>query len=123
MQQTLLIFKPDAVASRLWTQMFGFILSKPGVLLKAMRLEQFTDADINAHYAEHIGKDFFERNKNFMLEGPSILAVLSGENVIHDARAQVLSFRLMYQCVNPRNLMHASDSEISAAREIGYFFP
>ncbi len=93
------------------------------------------DADTLArHYAEHVGKGFYDDLVAFMSRGPVVAMVVEGP----DDTWEVV--RTMMGATNPRNaapgtirgdlglevtenLVHGSDSAESAAREITIFFP
>jgi nucleoside-diphosphate kinase len=129
----LVICKPDAVERGY----VGEILSRferKGLRLVAAELRML-DTDILAkHYAEHAGKPFYESLVSFMSRSPAFLAVVEGPD---DTYAIV---RSLMGPTNPadappgtirgdlgneltENLVHGSDSNESAEREISIFFP
>ncbi|NCX24586.1 MAG: hypothetical protein EBX13_02220 [Proteobacteria bacterium] len=83
-------------------------------------------------YAEHDGKPFFNDLKKFMTSGPVFVQVLEGENAIQKNRdlmgstnpqeADPGTIRADFAKSIDANAVHGSDSEISAEREINYFF-
>ena len=85
------------------------------------------------HYAEHKGKDFFEGLVSYATSGPVVLAAIGGGCTISVAREMVGAtdpklakpgtIRSDYGIDVRRNLIHASDSEESAKREITLHFP
>lgn len=106
---------------------FIFVKSKMGTYSRE-QMEKF--------YAEHQGKFFFERLASFMSSGPLSVHILAKENGIKEWRAllgptQVFraihdapnSIRARFGLTDTRNAGHGSDSEESARREIGFFFP
>jgi nucleoside-diphosphate kinase len=85
------------------------------------------------HYAEHRDKPFFGDLVDFITGGPLVAMVLEGQEVVTAAR-QVIgatnpleaapgSIRGDFALDVQTNLVHGSDSQESAAREIGLFFP
>ena len=84
------------------------------------------------HYAEHIGRPYYEDLMGFMTSGPIIAMVLEGEGAIANVRAingktnpaeaDEGTIRMLYAASGSRNAVHASDSPESAAREISIFF-
>ena len=84
------------------------------------------------HYAEHIGRPYYDDLMGFMTSGPIIAMVLEGEDAIANVRringktnpaeADEGTIRKLYAESGSRNAVHASDSPESAAREIAIFF-
>ena len=92
------------------------------------------DEDIaNRHYAEHAEKPFFGELVSFITGGPLVAAVLSGHEAVAAARqligstnpieAAPGSMRADFGLEVTFNLVHGSDSDESAEREIGIWFP
>ena len=87
---------------------------------------------LEKHYAEHIGKDFFDELISFMLSGPMLIMLLEGENAISVVRklhgatnpkdAEPGTIRGDFAYLSTENIVHASDSKESAVREIGIWF-
>jgi nucleoside-diphosphate kinase len=103
----------------------------------AVELRTADDALLEQHYAEHQGKPFFQPLVDFMKSGPVLAVVAEGHRVIE-------GFRSLAGATEPttaapgtirgdlgrdwglkvtQNLVHGSDSEESAAREIALWFP
>jgi nucleoside-diphosphate kinase len=131
MEQTLLIVKPDGVSRGL----VGEVLAR--IERKGYRIEKIEgkviDRDLaERHYAEHKGKPFFEELIEYITSGLSVIMVIRGENAIENVRvimgptnpldATPGSIRGAYATSVTRNLVHGSDSQESAAREIALFF-
>jgi nucleoside-diphosphate kinase len=88
------------------------------------------------HYAEHEGRPYFEPLIEFMLSGPIIALRLSGERVIEGFRSLAGAtdptlaapgtirgdFGRDWGTAVQQNLVHGSDSEESAARELSIWF-
>ena len=131
-ERTLVLIKPDAVRRGL----VGEILSRferKGLAIDAM-LRRTMDAALAAeHYAEHVEKPFYPPLKEFMTSGPLIAAILSGDQAVDVVRALVGAtdgrkaaagtIRGDFSLSNRENLVHASDSAVSAKREIALWFP
>jgi nucleoside-diphosphate kinase len=132
-QRTLVLLKPDAVRRGLSGEIISRIERKAGWQLAAVELRTFDRATLEQHYAEHVGKPFYEPLLTFMSEGPSIALIVEGENVIPGVRALAGAtdplqagpgtIRGDYATITRENLIHASDSPESAEREIKIFFP
>lgn len=130
-EQTLSIIKPDAVSRNL----IGEIISrfeKAGLSIAAQRMVQLSRAQAEGFYAEHKERPFFQGLVDFMVSGPVVVQVLSGENAIalnrelmgatNPANAAPGTIRADFAEAVDRNCVHGSDSPTSAAREIAYFF-
>ena len=132
MEQTLLIVKPDGVLRGL----VGEVLTR--IERKGYRIEKIEGKVIDRalaerHYAEHKGKPFFEELIEYITSGLSVIIVIRGENAIENVRvimgptdpldATPGSIRGAYATSVTRNLVHGSDSQESATREIALFFP
>jgi nucleoside-diphosphate kinase len=130
-EKTLLIVKPDGVRRGL----VGEILAR--VERKGYRLEKMCEMTIDdelasRHYREHKGKPFYDDLIEYITSGPSVLALVTGENVIENVRmimgatdpleATPGSIRGAYATSTTHNLVHGSDSMDSAEREIAIFF-
>ena len=131
--RTLVLLKPDAVERKLVGQIISRFEQKD-LSIVAMDLRTL-DADILAqHYAEHVGKGFYDELVEFMSRGPVVAMIVEGPENTWEV------VRKMMGATNPRtaepgtirgdlailfteNLVHGSDSLESAEREIAIFFP
>jgi nucleoside-diphosphate kinase len=130
-EKTLIIYKPDAVRRNLIGEITA-IFQDRGLKMVGAKLGWYPSEFWEEFYAEHKGKDFFERLVNYMSSGPIFITVWSGENAIAIARhlagatdpleAVPGSIRGRYGLGMPMNTIHASDSPESAEREINLFF-
>lgn len=131
MDRTLILVKPDAFARRLTGDIIARFERK-GLQLAGLRMMTLDEATAKRHYAEHVGKPFFDPLVGFITSGPIVAMILEGPNAIQAAR-QVIgatngieaapgSIRGDYALEVRRNLVHGSDSEESAEREISIFF-
>jgi nucleoside-diphosphate kinase len=130
-ERTLVLIKPDAVERGL----VGEIVSRferKGLAIDAL-VRREMDADLSdRHYAEHVTKGFYAELKEFMIGGPLVALILSGDQAIEvvrglvgatDGRKAVAgTIRGDLSLSNQRNLVHASDSADSAKREIALWF-
>lgn len=135
-EKTLILVKPDGVARGLVGEVISRIEAK-GYAIDSLRMLQADRALLEQHYAEHIGKPFYEPLVEFMMSGPIVAIVASGNRVIE-------GFRSLAGVTDPtvaapgtirgdlardqgtkvvQNIVHGSDSPESAAREIQIFFP
>jgi nucleoside-diphosphate kinase len=135
-ERTLVLVKPDGVARGLVGEVIRRIEAK-GYRIVALDLRAATADLLGAHYAEHVGKPFYQPLVSFMLSGPVAALVAEGQRVIE-------GFRSLAGATDPtaalpgtirgdlgrdwglavvQNIVHGSDSPGSAAREIGLWFP
>ena len=132
-QRTLVLLKPDAVQRGLAGEIISRIERKANWRLAALELRTFDRATLEHHYAEHVGRPFYEPLLEFMTSGPSIALIVEGENVVPGIRALAGAtdplqagpgtIRGDFATITRENLIHASDSPESAEREIKIFFP
>jgi nucleoside-diphosphate kinase len=132
-QRTLVLLKPDAVSRGLIGEIIGRIEKKAGWRITALELRILDRETLRTHYAEHVGRPFYEPLLEFMVSGPSVVMVVEGERVVEGMRALAGatdsiaaapgSIRGDLGTSVRENLIHASDSEKSAARELEIFFP
>ena len=135
MQATLVLCKPDAVRRNL----IGEIISRceaKGYQVADLRFVEPNRELLAQHYAEHEGKPFYEPLLEFMLSGPVVAIKLEGHRVIE-------GFRSLAGASDPttaapgtirgdlgrdwgtkviQNLVHGSDSEETAQRELAIWF-
>jgi nucleoside-diphosphate kinase len=130
-ERTLILVKPDAMQRGL----AGEILTRferRGLRIVGLRLLQVDRAMAERHYAEHVGKPFFEGLVGYITSSPIVAAVLEGTNAVAAARqlmgatrpteAAPGTIRADFGLEVGRNLVHGSDGVESAEREIGIFF-
>ena len=132
MDKTLILVKPDAFARNLTGEIIARFERK-GLHLAALKLMTMTAELAERHYAEHVGKPFFEELVTFITSGPLVAMVLTGEHAVEAARqvigatnplqATTGSIRGDYALEVGQNMVHGSDSTESAAREVALFFP
>lgn len=134
-EETLVLVKPDGVARGLSGEILRRIEAK-GYTIVDLRMVTPARELLEAHYEEHQGKPFFEPLVEFMMSGPVVAARVSGNRVIE-------GFRSLAGTTDPtaaapgtirgdlgrdwglavqQNLVHGSDSTLSAERELGLWF-
>jgi nucleoside-diphosphate kinase len=135
-EKTLILVKPDGVRRGLVGEVISRVEAK-GYSIEALRMLNADRALLEQHYAEHIGKAFYDPLVEFMMSGPIVAMVASGNRVIE-------GFRSLAGVTDPtvaapgtirgdlardqgtkvvQNIVHGSDSPESAMREIQIFFP
>jgi nucleoside-diphosphate kinase len=131
MDRTLILVKPDAFARRLCGEIIARFERK-GLQLAALKMMTVDEDLARTHYGEHEGKPFYDPLVAFITSGPSLAMILEGPNAVAAARqligstdgieAAPGSIRGDFALEVRRNLVHGSDSDESAEREIALFF-
>ncbi|MGQ3477457.1 nucleoside-diphosphate kinase [Paenibacillus sp. TY11] len=131
MDRTFLMVKPDGVQRGLIGRIISRLEDK-GFKMTAGKLVQVSREQAERHYAEHVGKPFFEELVGFITSGPVFAMVWEGDNIVTLSRlligkTQVTealpgTIRGDFAAHTPFNLIHGSDSPESAEREIANFF-
>lgn len=131
-QRTLVLIKPDAVRRGLVGEILGRYETK-GLTIVAMEHRAIDPEMADAHYAEHVEQPWYPPLREFAVSGPLVSLVLEGDEAIAVVRllngktdgrvADPGTIRGDLSLSNRENLVHASDSEESAAREIALWFP
>ena len=130
-ERTLILAKPDAVRRSLAGEIVARF-ERRGLVLRAARLVVASRELGETHYAEHRAKPFFGELVEFITSGPTLALVLEGEGAIATARTTIGatnpadaapgSLRGDFALAMPDNLVHGSDSQESAGRELALWF-
>ena len=131
MERTFVMVKPDGVQRGLVGEIIRRIESK-GLKLCGMKMTIISREMAEKHYAEHNGKAFFEELIQFITSGPVVAMVWEGESVVAVVRkimgstnsqeASPGTIRGDLAASMSFNLIHGSDSDQAAKREIELFF-
>jgi nucleoside-diphosphate kinase len=132
MDRTLILVKPDAFARSLTGEIIARFERK-GLRILALRHMIVTRELAERHYGEHAEKPFFGELVQFITSGPIVAMVLEGVDAVKAAR-QVIgatnpldaapgSIRGDFAIEMGQNMVHGSDSPVSAASEAALFFP
>ena len=131
LERTLVLIKPDGVKRGLVGEILGRFERK-GLKILAVKTLPVTPEHAQRHYAEHQGKPFYPSLIQHITSGPVVAVALEG-------RSAIAVVRLLTGATNPQtaapgtvrgdlalgitaNLLHASDSPESAARELALYF-
>lgn len=134
-QSTLVLLKPDAVRRNLIGEIIARCERK-GYQVARLKKVTPTRELLAKHYAEHEGKSFYEPLLEFMLSGDVVAIELTGGRVIEGFRSLAGTtdptaaapgtirgdYGRDWGTVVVQNLVHGSDSEESAARELEIWF-
>ncbi len=131
MEQTFILLKPDCVQRRLVGRVLARFEDK-GLNVVAMKMIAVTPQMSKQHYAEHISKPFYPALESFITASPVVAMVIEGLEAIRVVRemlgatsglkAAPGTIRGDYSSSRQMNLVHASDSPVSARREIDLYF-
>ncbi len=129
--KTFFMIKPDGVKRNL----IGDVVSrveKEGFVITKMKMMSISDDLAKKHYAEHSEKPFFNDLVDFITSGPVVAMEVDGEDAVSEIRrimgatnpsdAEPGTIRADLATKLEENVVHGSDSEESAERELSLFF-
>ncbi len=130
-ERTFAMFKPGVLQRRVVGELISRI-EKKGFNIVAMKLMRISNELAQNHYAEHKEKGFFQSLIDYVTSGPVIAMILERPDAIavlrnvigatNPDKAEPGTIRGDFGVSTEHNLIHASDSPESAAREIKLFF-
>ena len=129
--KTFFMIKPDGVQRNLVGEIISRVEAK-GFSITKIKMMTISKELAEEHYGEHKDKPFFNDLVSFIISGPVVVMQVEGENV-------VLQIRNLMGATNPsestpgsirgdlateldKNVVHGSDSDESAERELTLFF-
>ncbi|MBM3707092.1 MAG: nucleoside-diphosphate kinase [Actinobacteria bacterium] len=131
MEKSLVIIKPDGVGKKI----IGEIISRfedDGLYISKIKMIKIDREQATKHYQAHIGKPYFERLMNYITADRSIVMVVEGEDAVNKVRsimgntdpekAKPGTIRGDFGTDITVNVVHGSDSDENAVREIKLFF-
>jgi len=131
MEKTVVLVKPDGLQRGL----IGEIISrfeKKGLKLVGIKMTRLSDDFLDEWYVHHKDKDFFPRVRKFMKWTPIVAMVWEGYRSIDVIRriagtrkgyeAEAGSIRGDFGLSGGLNIVHTSDSEENADRELKLMF-
>lgn len=131
MERTLVLLKPDAVQRRLMGEIISRFEAK-GLNIVAMKMMQVTPELSKKHYAEHVDKPFYPSLESFITSAPVVAMAVEGLEAIAVVRemlgatsglkASPGSIRGDFSSSRQMNLVHASDGNDAAKRELDLYF-
>jgi nucleoside-diphosphate kinase len=130
-EQTLSIIKPDGVQKNLIGEIYSRF-EKAGLEIVAARMMHLSTEQAQGFYAVHKERPFYNDLVNYMMSGPVVVQVLSGEDAIarnreimgatNPAEADPGTIRADFAESIEENIVHGSDGPDTAAVEIAFFF-
>lgn len=131
MERTFVMLKPGVLQRRIAGDVINRFERK-GLKIIALKLFKMDKPMAEAHYAEHKGRDFYDKLVEYTISGPVLAMILEGEEAIAVVRRLIGPTNLRdslpgtirgdFAASTKLNVVHASDSPVSAVREIGLFF-
>lgn len=131
MERSLVLLKPDCIERRLIGQIISRFESK-GLNIVAMKMLRVTPELSKQHYAEHVAKPFYPSLEAFITSAPIVALAVEALDVIrlirdmlgatNGLKAAPGTIRGDFSSSRQMNLVHASDSPESAARELALYF-
>ncbi|KUO62942.1 nucleoside-diphosphate kinase [bacterium BRH_c32] len=129
--KTLAILKPDCVRKGL----IGEVITKitdDGFKVIALKMVRLTKDSAGGFYEIHKERPFFGELIDYMTSGPCVPIVLERENAVENFRKLIGAtdpqkaadgtIRKLYAESIQENIIHGSDSDENAAKEISHFF-
>ncbi|WP_131006904.1 nucleoside-diphosphate kinase [Methanofervidicoccus abyssi] len=130
-ERTFVMLKPDTVRRKLIGRIIQRFEDKRLEIVE-MKMLKIPKELAEKLYEEHKNKDFFKSLVDFITSGRVVVMVIEGENAISVVRkmigktnpleAEMGTIRGDFGYSTPDNLVHASDSQESAKREMQLFF-
>ena len=130
-ERTLAILKPDCIQKRLTGKVIDRLLEADFNII-AMKLVRLNRKTAGEFYCVHKQRPFYEGLLDFMTECGVVAFVLEKDNAVNDLRkiigstdpaeAEEGTIRKLYADNTRKNIIHGSDSNDSAKREIMFFF-
>ena len=131
LERSLVLLKPDCVERRLMGQIIARFEDK-GLNIVALKMLRVTPELAKKHYAEHVSKPFYPSLATVITSAPVVAMAIEGLVVVRLIRemlgatsglkAASGTIRGDYSSSRQMNLVHASDSAESAARELALYF-
>ena len=131
MSRCFTMLKPGVINRRLVGEVIER-LEKKGFKLVGMKMMHVSEELAGKHYAEHDGKPFYKDLVDYVTSGPVIAMVWQADDCVTLMRKVVGAtkpteavpgtIRGDYCIHTDRNIIHASDSDESAEREINLWF-
>ena len=129
--KTFFMIKPDGVKRNLIGEVISRVEGK-GFKITKIKMMTISQDLAEEHYGEHQGKPFFSDLVSFITSGPVVVMQVEGENVVAQIRnlmgatnpldATPGSIRGDLATELDKNVVHGSDSDESANRELNLFF-
>lgn len=131
MERTLVLIKPDAVMRGLTGEIIR-IYEMNGLKVVSLYSHNPSEALLEKHYAEHVGREFYSSLIAFMMSGTIIVMALEAEGAVDRVReingatnpenARPCTIRYLYGTTVQQNAVHGSANIEDAKRELDIWF-
>lgn len=137
MEQTFFIIKPDGVKRGLVGEVLKRIEQRGFTIEKLEMRTELSEFLIDQHYKNLVGQNFYPLIREYMTSGAIVVGIISGPKVIETWRTMMGATRPEEALPGTirgdfakaagdnqaiQNIVHGSDSEESAKREITIWF-
>jgi nucleoside-diphosphate kinase len=129
--RTLAILKPDCTRKHLTGKVISHI-QEAGFKILGLKMVRLNNESAKGFYEVHKERPFFNDLITYMTSGPCVPIVLEKENAVEEFRkligatdpskADEGTIRKLYAENIQENIVHGSDSDENAAKEISHFF-
>jgi nucleoside-diphosphate kinase len=123
--------KPDCTRKQLTGKVISHI-QKAGFKILGLKMVRLNNESAKGFYEVHKERPFFNDLIKYMTSGPCVPIVLEKENAVEEFRkligatdpskADEGTIRKLYAENIQENIVHGSDSDENAAKEISHFF-
>jgi nucleoside-diphosphate kinase len=131
MEKTFMMVKPDGVQRGLIGKIITRIEER-GMKIIAMKFIRVSDKQAEEHYAEHVGKVFYEPLIKYIKSGPVVVMVIEGQDAVSQMRklvgktdpsiADPGTIRQDFAQSIRFNVVHAADKPEAAVHEWSIYF-
>ena len=131
MDTTLIILKPDCIEKGHIGDVLGRF-ERAGYAIIGSKMIRLNPAQLREHYAHVADKPFYPEIEEFMSSRPVIVVALQGKDIVNRVRdllgptdskkAAKGTIRGDFGTDVMKNVVHASDSDENARRELARFF-
>jgi len=131
LERTLIILKPDAVQRGLLGELLTRF-ERRGLKVVGLKMMAVPADLAQAHYAEHVGKPFYDGLIRYITSSPVVVLVLEGKGAVATSRSTIGAtnpanaapgtIRADFAVETGRNLVHGSADPEAAAREVALWF-
>ncbi len=131
-EQSLLLIKPNATKKNHIGEILA-IVEQNGLTIKKLKSFYFDLPLVSKFYAEHKGKEFYDRLTTFMMSGMIVAALVEKEDAVpflrdlvgdtYPEKRKPNTLRFLFADTITENAVHASDTHDHALHEIALIFP
>ena len=131
-ETTLVLIKPGGVSRGLVGEIVRRIEAR-GLRVVGLKLVRASRETVEEHYAEHVGKPFYDGVCDYLTGAPIVVIAVRGENAVQTVRTMMGAtdpvdaapgtVRGDLALTIEENLTHSAADAEAAEREVGLWFP